>query len=328
MGRFREDQILTVVVVGIRDDKVGKYVMDKLARQLPQGNNSTRSHSSGGVMQIALAPVGDAQAFANKIDFGTVNKIEGRVVYVTMKEVRIPVAGAFPSPQPARLPKPPPATSDLPGLAGYWSLDEGQGNQAANTAGSRQAAVVQRGKWVSGVRGQALAMASPDSFVDLGTSEDLNFAAHAAFAVAVWVQPAGASGTLLSFRKGDDQAPVLDVALGGGQVRVTLRYDGHAFGKVYRIGGGKIDDGNWHHVAIQRAADDRLELYVDGMSVQNAATEGGSLTTNMRALGRERFWVEKKGDVGDPHFEGCIDEFCVFKRALTLEEIRKLAGQT
>jgi hypothetical protein len=89
MGRFRADQILTVIVTGVHDDKVGKDVLDKLARQLPQGNRSTQSQTSGGVMQVTLAPVGDPQAFAAKIDFGTVNKVEGRVVYVTVKEAKL-----------------------------------------------------------------------------------------------------------------------------------------------------------------------------------------------------------------------------------------------
>jgi hypothetical protein len=327
MRRFADNQILTVIITGVRDDQAGKYVLDKLARQLPQGNSSTQSFTSGGVMRVALAPVGDPQAFAATIDFGTVTRVEGRVIYVTLKDVPRPQAGAFPTPRPAGLPKAPPAAGDLPGLAGYWSLDEGEGDQAGNAAGSRQGAAVHHGKWVPGVRGQALAFARPDSYVDLGTSDDLNFPAHAAFAVAVWVQPAGASGTLLSLRHRTDEAPVLDVTLGGGQATVTLRYDGNVFGTAYRVAGGKLDDGNWHHVVVQRNAADQLELYVDGAAVQSTATAGGSLTTNLRALGRELRWMKWNPDRGDPNYEGCVDEFCAFKRALKPEEIRKLAGR-
>jgi hypothetical protein len=327
MGRFSDNQILTVIITGVRDDQTGKYVLDKLARQLPQGNSSTRSFTTGGVMRVALAPVGDPQAFAAKIDFGTVTRIEGRVIYVTVKGVPRPQAGAFPTPRPAALPKAPPAAGDLRGLAGYWSLDEGQGDQAGNAAGNRQAAAVHQGKWVPGVRGQALGFARPDSYVDLGTSDDLNFPAGSPFALALWVQPAAASGTVLSLRHRTDESPVLDVTLKGGQVVVTLRYDGNVLGTVHKLVGGKIDDGTWHHVIVLRDAVGQLQLYVDGAGVQNTATARGSLTTNLRALGREQRWMIHNPDRGDPNYEGCMDEFCVFKRVLTMDEIRKLAGR-
>jgi predicted Zn finger-like uncharacterized protein len=94
MRRFPDDQILTVIVTDVRDGNVGKYVLDKLASQLPRDNASTRSFSSGGVMRVALAPVGNPQAFAAKIDFGTVTRIDGRVVHVTVKDLNLPPPGA------------------------------------------------------------------------------------------------------------------------------------------------------------------------------------------------------------------------------------------
>jgi predicted Zn finger-like uncharacterized protein len=320
LTRFRDDQIITVVVTGVQDDKIGNYLRDKLASQLPPGNSSTRSRSSGGVMEVALAPIGDPQTFAKKIDFGTVERVAGRVVYMTVKGWKIP------APVPRRKHEPPSA-GDLPDLVGYWSFDEGKGTEAANAAGSRKPALLHNAAWKPGVRGQCLSFNGPDSYLDLGTAADLNFPAHAAFTVSFWVQPAKSSGTFVSLRNSEDESAVLDIALGGGPVNVTLRPDGNLFGPVTQLSGGKVDDGEWHQVLLQRRADDHLELYVDGDLVKDAVTNGGPLTTNMRALGRERFWLEKKPSIGDPHYVGCMDELCVFKRALTAEEIRKLAGQ-
>jgi hypothetical protein len=325
MPRFRDDQILTVVVTGITTGEAGKYVLDQCARQLPPGNASTRSHMSGGVMQIALAPVGDPQAFANKIDFGTVTRIDGRVVYVTARP-NLPPPVTFRTPQPARLKHEPPAAADLPGLAGSWSLDEGQGAQAGNAAGNRQPAALHNARWMKGVRGQCLSFNGAGSYLELGPDDNLSFPAHAEFTVAVWVQTTKASGTLLSFRHTEDEGAVLDLAVEGGRAGITLRPDRNIF-IPFQLAGGKVDDGAWHHVLVLRQADGRAELYVDGALVQGGASDGGSITTNWHTLGRERFWVEKKPGPGDAHFEGCLDELCVFKRALKPEEIRKLAGQ-
>jgi hypothetical protein len=141
------------------------------------------------------------------------------------------------------------------------------------------------------------------------------------------VQTAGPTGTLLSLRNRNNETPLLDVTVADGQVRATVRYDGNVFGAVHRLAGRRIDDGNWRHVVVQRTAAGQLELYVDGAAAQSTPTAGGSLTTDLRALGREHAWMVKNPDRGDPNFEGCVDEFCAFKRALTAEEIRKLAGQ-
>ena len=56
----------------------------------------------------------------------------------------------------------------------------------------------------------------------------------------------------------------------------------------------------------------------------------GAITTDLRALGSERYWVKqgrKGGDGASAYLEGSIDEVCVFDRVLTTEEVRTIAGQ-
>ncbi len=191
----------------------------------------------------------------------------------------------------------------------------------------RPPAVLNAAGWVPGVRGQGVAFKDPNSWVDLGPSDDLNFPARSAFALCGWVQPAKPTGTILSLRNRDDDSTDLDIAVSQGKIEVTVRYDRQNTLNVVHVAGGSVNDGNWHHFVLQRKEDGRLELYVDGAVAQDAASEGGALTTNLRALGRERYWTDKFPGFGDAHFEGCMDEVAVFKRALTPEEIRKLAGQ-
>jgi hypothetical protein len=75
-----------------------------------------------------------------------------------------------------------------------------------------------------------------------------------------------------------------------------------------------------------------VELFLDGDS-QGRATgreSAGAITTDLRALGSERYWVKqgRKGvDGAAAYLEGSIDEVCVFDRVLSAEEIQMLAGQ-
>jgi hypothetical protein len=51
---------------------------------------------------------------------------------------------------------------------------------------------------------------------------------------------------------------------------------------------------------------------------------GGPITTDLRALGAELYW-KKYSPFGDPHFEGEMDELCIFDRVLKANEIAALA---
>ncbi len=86
-ARFRSDQMITVILNGVRDDNTSKYVQDRCRRLIPPTNSASYFHSSRGVMQSVLAPVGDPQTFANRIDFGQVTRVDGRVIYVNVFRV-------------------------------------------------------------------------------------------------------------------------------------------------------------------------------------------------------------------------------------------------
>ena len=53
---------------------------------------------------------------------------------------------------------------------------------------------------------------------------------------------------------------------------------------------------------------------------------GGPITTDWRAAGRELYWVNIR-PFGHPHFDGSIDELAIFDRALTADEVARLAGR-
>jgi hypothetical protein len=250
-----------------------------------------------------------------------------------------PVAGPVPPPAlqpPAPQPPPaqggpaqqqPPPTAKFPGLLAYWSFDEGTGTRAADSSGNALHATLVEAGWTDGIRGKALHLRGPGSYLDYGSSPRLSFAAAAPFTIAFWTKTARAQGTLLSQRHGSDGSPVLDVLFQQGRVQAQFRPDGNELAFPVAVGGAAVNDGVWHHLALTRAGD-RIELFLDGISQEQRRNDlaRGALTTDLRALGSERYWIRHFPN-GDPHFEGAMDEFCIFGRALEAKEITALAGR-
>ena len=68
------------------------------------------------------------------------------------------------------------------------------------------------------------------------------------------------------------------------------------------------------------------QLFIDGALVRLGSGDGadGAITTDLRALGSERYWITKRPGPGNPHFEGLMDELVIYNRDLTAEELQEL----
>jgi hypothetical protein len=215
----------------------------------------------------------------------------------------------------------------LGGLVGYWPLDDGGGNAAQDASGNGMLAILHGGDWVDGVRGKALRLDGKSDYLDLGPADNrLSFGAGATFTVAGWVSTTADEGVISSFRRRGKGFPVVDLLVKDGKVRGWVRDDTSGTGGAIPVG-GSIKDGNWHHVALVRQADGTVELYLDGafQAKEKGKNSGGPITTDLHTLGSDRFVVEAK-QTGPAYLAGSIDEFCVFNRALSAEDIGVLVG--
>jgi hypothetical protein len=235
-------------------------------------------------------------------------------------------------PRPAALDaqrKEPPSPKDMPGLLAYWALDEAGGGRAADSApGGAHGATVHGGKPVQGVRGRALELDGAKDYMDCGAAPGLNFRAGAPFTVAGWVRTARPWGTVVSLRNGKDGGAAVDLTIADGAFQALVREDRKETGQHAQVTGAKVADGDWHHFALTRSGT-AVELYLDGASQGRAvgADAGGPITTDLRALGSERAWVQSSTSRPEHRFlQGALDEVCVFGRALSPGEIKKLAG--
>jgi Concanavalin A-like lectin/glucanases superfamily len=225
----------------------------------------------------------------------------------------------------------PPAATDFPGLLAYWNFDEGQGNKAADISGKWNHGTLHGPKWVPGVRGMALHFDGPPDYVEYGKGHALNFAAEQPLTFTGWVRTSTAEATILSQRNEQDGGSNLDVNITSGSLEVVVRQDGGELGTLARARSkAPINDRDWHHFALTRTLGGQIDMYIDGawQASDKSANAAGPITSNLRALGSERYWVMRRFQSPERcYFRGDLDEICIFGRALQEKEIKKLAGR-
>jgi hypothetical protein len=231
------------------------------------------------------------------------------------------------------LPKPPliqvqPRTADqLPGLIGYWPLDEGKDAQVGDASNNAHKSTLVGGWWIDGVRGKALLFDGQRDYLELGDSRALSFGDNAPFTVAGWIATQQQNGYLLAFRNPKNFAPAIQVKVSGGALCGVVRADGSEFGEA-RVGLAQVADGRWHHFAVMRHPGGVIETFLDGRSLdkRQGANTIGPITTIVRVVGCERSWFLSQ-QTASAYCSCAVDELCVFDRALTTQEVGQLMGK-
>jgi hypothetical protein len=220
---------------------------------------------------------------------------------------------------------------------GWWKLDETSGLTAADSSGyGNNGTLVNGPTWnpAGGRIGGALVFDGTDDYVNLGTASSLNFGSYAPFTVAAWVKTTDNYGMIVSFRSSTDGGPVIDLAVGydgggaddPGKAMILVRQDGDV-GTYAHVKGGSVKDGLWHHLAVVRGSGSTIELFLDGVSQGTASDtySGGAITTDLRAIGSERRWVNDGYGTSDQRYlAGTIDDVRIYGRALSAGEIAAL----
>ena len=187
--------------------------------------------------------------------------------------------------------------------------------------------------WVTGHggSGSAIEFDGVDSKVELDTYTGIG--SDDARTVSAWVKvPAGGRGTIVSWGDGTQANSFSLVVQNGGQWGMgTLRCETNL---GYISGTRRIDDGEWHHVAVTFTPEEftsggptngynhQVHLYIDGRLEQttsaNSSTVNTALSQHM-TIGND--WRHRC-------FEGAIDEVRIYSRAIGEEEVATLAGQS
>src|SRR5690606_11626833 len=148
------------------------------------------------------------------------------------------------------------------------------------------------------------------------------------FTISTWVYLNSTSNWTRIFDFGDPSATSLNERYmflspqgGNGKVRFAITNSGGT-GEESIVGGAPLPTGQWVHVAVTMSG--RVgTLYVNGMVAgQNADM---SFTPN-RLISFGYGYIGKSGFANDPYLNGKVDDFRIYRGALTTADVQTLAS--
>jgi len=221
----------------------------------------------------------------------------------------------------------------------WWKLDEGTGSNAADSTGGNNGTLTSGPSWSLGKFGQAVTLDGTDDHVMLANGSNLNVAANAAFTVTGWVRTTENIGMIFSFRHGTDDGAALEIGLGNvgdgtsnGTIKALVRQNSATSGHAQATSAVTVNNGAWRHFALTRTTG-TIQLYVDGVASGSSVLGGssaGAITTNLRAIGSARRWVQVGHGTTDERFlNGQVDDVRFFNgTALNAPQIQAIYNAT
>jgi len=250
--------------------------------------------------QLVSPPVWDGLAAAQGQFF--LAAIDGTVSCLSDRGTELPLF---------RVPKP---EYKQPDLVGHWTFDEGKGAVAVDSSERCNDALV-RTQWTDGKSGACVRFSKPDDSVQIPDARCLDLAA--VMTIGAWIKPDDQTAKIPMIVSKLGSAGRYIFRLSPARHLVALVWKGDE--RVATIQSDQALSKDWHHVAVTCDAREtrRMRLYVDGELVKEQPLE--------------REWGDPAGKplsisgTGAQQYRGLVDEVRVYNRALSPDEVRKLA---
>jgi len=203
-----------------------------------------------------------------------------------------------------------------PNMVGLWTFDEGMGATAVDWSGHGNHGIIEgEPKWADGYELGALELDGEDDVVEVPLQPSITFEQGDSFSVLAWINteatPSPQDGIVGNYRTSTTPFWLL-IANEDGGATMFIRDVDRAHSTLI-ASPGKINDGNWHHLAGVRDQQARyLSLYVDGQLVVEEFDETEDINSG------QSIWI---GDHLNRYYDGLIDEVRLYNKALTAEEI-------
>lgn len=214
--------------------------------------------------------------------------------------------------------EPPIRVDEIPGLLAKYAFDEPR-TVFADDSGNARSARVGAFDWVTGKHGNAIDLDGAFGYVTLPSSGVTSGLGN--FTVTVWAKPRSLAGPARLFDIGTGQTAFMTMTVmtaATGNPRFFMKTAGNASLYVDSSIALKLDV--WQLVSVTQSGN-TVTLYVDGVvaATSNAMTyRASSFDANQSYLGRSQFM--------DPLFDGALDEFRLYSRALSAAEIASVVA--
>lgn len=209
-------------------------------------------------------------------------------------------------------------TSAVTGVVAYWPFDASGGTTAMDASGNTNTATLAGGaSWTSGVVSNAVSLDGSTGLVNCPTNL-LNGLTN--FTIAAWVKPAAISTWARIFDFGSNTKSYMFLAPQSGNGTLRFAITTNSYGSEQQISASAPLPANvWTHVAVTLSGGVGT-LYTNGV----VAGVNSGMTLSPVSLGNTATNQIGKSKFGDPYYNGQIDEFRIYNRALTASEISTL----
>ncbi len=203
-------------------------------------------------------------------------------------------------------------------LVAHWAFNENEGSYASDSSENGNHGELNGPRWVTGRDGPCLQFDGND-YVEIDDHSSLDVTQE--ITLMAWIRTNDTSG---------DVGCILGKTFGSNAKNgyYMMVYHNYFYGGVIATGGGNplgdtsskivVADGEWHHVAVTFDGS-TARTYVDGVA-GNYLNRTGTVTTNSYDINIGRF----PNDIY--YFDGDIDDVRIYRKALTLDEIREIYG--
>jgi polygalacturonase len=201
-------------------------------------------------------------------------------------------------------------------LVGYW-ISEKEGEITSDKSDNNNTGKINNAQWVNGKVNQALSFAGKDHYINCGNAPSINISGD--MAISVWFKvdnpSAGKYYRILSKRKIWNSPTGYELEINPSQNRINISggaKDGAQQGVIqYQF------DNKWHHM-VAMIKNEAAYVYIDGKPAGKDDNVAEPAANDVPL-----FIGATPGNTNN--FEGVLDELKIFNRALSEQEINKLA---